>query len=300
VKIFNILLLFYLVCYSIKKEELFEKYTLNLNNHDIQIHDTETASKQTIVGIHGLTGNAYQLGYFIDEFGDDYRFITMDVYGRANSKANETESSLFEQAKDIQALIDNLALEKVILMGYSMGAYISAIVASQTPAVEAVILLDGAATMSEHQRPIIEPGLERLSKKYPSKDQYVSEVANGYQNFGIETTERLKAYLAYEIEKTDTQWENKASEAVVRNDWESFWQFDAKSVGREIKQPTLLVQASGTIGEHPPLFLPEHYEKTIAAIDNIEVVVSKANHYTIGFEKRPDINRLIQDFLEKI
>lgn len=277
-----------------------KKYKMNLNNREIQIHDTAVDSEHTIIGIHGLTGNAYQLGYFIDEFGQNYRFITMDVYGRGNSKATGNDSKLLNHAEDIKALIAELELKNVILIGYSMGAYISAMVASQTPEVQALILLDGAAVMSEHQRPIIEPGLERLSKKYPSKEQYIDEIASNYQGLGIETTKRLKSYLAYEIEGKDHHWENKATEAIVRNDWESFWDFDAGKVGREIKQPVLLVQAAGEIGDHPPLFLPEHYEETLQAINNIEVAVSAANHYTMGFTNRPDINHFIRDFLEKI
>lgn len=36
------------------------------------------------------------------------------------------------------------------------------------------------------------------------------------------------------------------------------------------------------------------------AIDGIEVVVSEANHYTMGFEDRPAINQFIQDFLNQL
>ena len=277
-----------------------EKYKIELNGRDIQIHDTDVKSKQTIIGIHGLSGNAKQLEYYIDEFGEDYRFITMDVYGRANSRADGQDSKLMDHAEDVKALIRHLDLEEVILMGYSMGAYISALVAQDTPEVKAVILLDGAARMSDHQRPIIEPGLDRLSKKYKTKEQYISEVAKGHQVFGIETTDRLKSYLAYEIEEKEGNWVNKASESIVRSDWESFWDFDPQTVGRQIKQPVLLVQAAGEIGEHPPLFLPEHFKETIQAIDGIEVVVSEANHYTMGFEDRPAINQFIQDFLNQL
>lgn len=272
---------------------------MKLNGRDIQIHDTTVEGERTIVGIHGLSGNAMQLDYYVAEFGQEYRFITMDVYGRGNSKASGNDSNLLSHAEDIKALIAALELEKVILIGYSMGAYISMMVASQCPEIQALVLLDGAANMSDHQRPIIEPGLERLSKKFATQEQYITEVANGYQKFGIETTDRLKSYLAYEIEKRKGHWENKASEPIVRKDWESFWDFDVSEVGPLIDQPVLLVQASGSIGNNPPLFLPEHFEETISSIHALEVVVSDANHYTMGFEKREDVNRYISEFFEK-
>lgn len=273
---------------------------MKLNGREIQIHDTAVESKQTIIGIHGLSGNAKQLDYYMEAFGQDYRFITMDIYGRGNSRATGSASNLSDHAQDIKALIVELGLENVLLIGYSMGAYISALVASRTPEIQAVVLLDGAASMSDHQRPIIEPGLQRLSKAYDSKEQYITEIADTYQNIGIETTNRLKNYLAYEIEEKGDYWEHKAFEPLVRNDWESFWDFDVFEVGSAIKQPVLLVQASGDIGNQPPLFLPEHFETTISAIETIEVQVSDANHFTMGFEKREDINQMIKEFFEKI
>lgn len=275
-----------------------EKYTLNLNDRDIQLFDNKVDSQTTIIGIHGLTGNGMQLSYYADKFGDDNRFITMDLYGRANSKADGEDNNIQKHVEDIKALISTLELENVTLMGYSMGAFIAATVASTVDAVKSVVLLDGAATMSEHQRPIVEPGLGRLSKHFDSKEQYVNQVATGYESFGIETTDRLKSILSYEIEEKEGYWENKATENLVRNDWESFWAFDPKEVGPKISQPVLLVQASGEIGTNPPLFLPEHYEDTIEFIKDIQVVVSDANHYTMVFENRDDINNYISEFLK--
>lgn len=277
-----------------------KKYLVDVNNRSIQIHDTGTANKGTIVGIHGLTGNAMQLSYYAQEFGADYRFITMDLYGRANSKATGNDSHIFKHVKDVQAIIDELKLEDVILMGYSMGAFIASLVASKSDKVKAVVLLDGAATMSEHQRPIVEPSLGRLSKHFTSDKQYIEEVATGYENLGIVRGPHIESVLAYEIENHGDYWENKASELVVRNDWESFWEFNPLEVGPQISQPTLLVQASGGIGANPPLFLPEHYEDTIKAYPNIEVAYSDSNHYTMVFETRAEINQAVREFFSKL
>lgn len=277
-----------------------EKDVLELNGRSLQIHDAGEAEKGVIVGIHGLTGNAMQLDYYRKQFSPDYRFITMDLYGRGNSKAGYPENDIFKHAEDILSLIETLELKDVILMGYSMGGFIAAIVASQTDRVKAVVLLDGAATMSEHQRPIVEPSLGRLSKHFDSKEQYITEVSDGYENLGIEKSKELEEVLAYEIEDHGDYWENKASEVVVRTDWESFWEFNVAEIGPNISQPVLLVQASGGIGKNPPLFLPEHYEDTIQHISNIEVVTSDSNHYTMVFENRDDINQYVSDFLNKL
>src|SRR5699024_9897225 len=130
-----------------------------------------SGDKGTILGIHGLSGNGYSLEYYRQAFSKDYRFITMDLYGRGDSKEDGSSSGLFKHAEDIIQLINHLKLDEVILIGYSMGAFISSIVAGKTDKVKAVVLLDGLATMSEHQRSIIEPSLSRLSAPYGSKEE---------------------------------------------------------------------------------------------------------------------------------
>lgn len=277
-----------------------KKILLEINNRTIQIHDSGEGNKGTILGIHGLTGNSLQLSFYEQYYNKDFRFITMDLYGRGNSKANGDFNDIFQHAKDVQAIIEKLDLENIILMGYSMGGFIASIVASESNKVKSLILLDGAATMSEYQRPIVEPSLGRLSKHFNSAEEYIDEVAEGYKTFGIDKSNEIEQVLAYEIEDKGEYWENKASEIIVRQDWESFWEFSPKEVGPKITQPVLLVQASGEIGSNPPLFLPEHYEETISFYPDIEVVVSDSNHYTMVFQKREDIIRYINQFLEKI
>lgn len=273
---------------------------LEVNGRKIKTFDYPGGDKGTIIGIHGLSGNGYSLEYYRQAFSKDYRFIALDLYGRGDSKTNGSSNDLFAHAEDILELMDTLELNDVILFGYSMGAFISSIVASKTDKVKAVVLLDGFASMSKHQRPIIEPSLGRLSQPYASKEQYISRTTESYAKLGIPDSPELRTLLAYEIEEQGEHWENKASENIVRKDWEAFWKVDILKVGRQISQPVLLVIALGDIGDNPPLFLPEHYKVTQKAIQNLEVVTSNSNHYTMGFERREDINSYISTFLNKI
>lgn len=268
-----------------------------INDRSLKIFDQPGGNKGTIIGIHGLSGNAYSLEFYRQAFSKDYRFITMDLYGRGDSKANGSSNDLFKHAEDILEFIRQFELNDVILLGYSMGGYIASIVASQTNRVKSVVLLDGFATMSDHQRPIIEPSLGRLSQPYTSKEQYIEETTASYAKLGIPNSLKLRKLLHYEIEEHDDYWENKASQTIVANDWEAFWDVDILEVGSQISQPVLLVIALGEIGLNPPLFLPEHYDETRKAIDNLKVVTSECNHYTMGFERREDINHHISNFL---
>ncbi|UUX35095.1 alpha/beta fold hydrolase [Fundicoccus culcitae] len=276
-----------------------EERIVEIGESKLKIFDNNGGDRGTIIGIHGLTGNGMQLNFYSKHFAKEgYRVITMDLRGRGESSEGEKPSSIFNHAEDIKALIEALGISNPILMGYSMGGFISAIVASEIPDVKGVVLLDGAATMTEHQKPIVEPSFSRLSKHWSSQEEYVQTVAQGYEAFGIPTDENIVSVLTYEIKDHGDYWENKAEEATIREDWSTFWEFDISKYGQTINVPVLLIICEGNIGSNPPLFLDEHYTKTIESIKDITVFHTPANHYNLVFTRRDDVVNEIEIFLK--
>ncbi|WP_260287228.1 alpha/beta fold hydrolase [Peribacillus aracenensis] len=276
-----------------------EMYVKELGNHRIQIADYP-GTKGPIIAIHGLTGNHKQMHYFAEMLKGEYRVISIDLRGRGNSSETDEHTSLFKHAEDIIALIQELDIENPILMGYSMGAFISSVVASELTSVQALILLDGAATSSQQQRDIVQPSLGRLSKEYESQESYIAEIKQIYSRLGIKWTDHLQSVAEYEVHEVDGHWENKSSEDGILADFNSFYSFVPKEVCRQISCKTLLVYASGKIGDFPPLFYEEAYEDTKKYTPDIETIVSTCNHYTMVFENRAEINKEIKSFLKRI
>lgn len=273
-------------------------YKVNVNGNDIQVADYP-GEKGPILAIHGLTGNHKNMHYYAEKLKGDYRFIAVDLRGRGNSSMADADTSIYRHAEDMIGLIQELKLDNPILLGYSMGAFISAIVASRLKTVQALILLDGAAKSSEHQRGIIQPSLGRLSRHFDSKEHYAEEIKKIYANLGIEWTDVLQDTAEYEVGPAGRHWENKADESRIIADFESFYAFDPAAVGKDIECPTLLVYAEGNIDSMPPLFHLEDYKETQASIQNIKTVVSDCNHYTMVFEQRDDIQIALDAFLKE-
>ncbi|MBY6085893.1 alpha/beta fold hydrolase [Priestia flexa] len=264
-----------------------------------RIHITDYPGKKgTIIAIHGLTGNHKQMHYYAEMLKERYRIIAVDLRGRGNSSETDEDTSLFKHAEDIIALIHKLDIANPILLGYSMGAFISAVVASRLKQVKGLILLDGAATSTQQQRDIVQPSLGRLSKKYDSKEGYVEEIKEIYNRLGVKWTEHLQSVVEYEVHEVEGHWENKSSESSILADFNSFYSFIPKEICSQISCPTLLVHASGDIGKFPPLFYKEAYDDTKNYIANIETVTSDCNHYTMVFENREEINQAINVFLK--
>lgn len=267
-------------------------------NRKLKIVDYPGGS-QTIIALHGLTGNNLQLQFYISLLTPKYHVIAVDFRGRGDSGNADDQSSLWKHAKDIKDLIAKLEIEDVILMGYSMGGFVSAIVASEINP-RALILLDGAGEMFDHQRSIVEPTFSRISSHYNSMEEYVESTVAKYKNMGIDDSEELRNAVKYEIACKGDYWQNKSCEKTIRQDWESFWKFDIKELADKITCPVLLVEATGGIGGPLPLFKPESYVLLKKHIKNLVNKVSDASHYTMVFTERSDINNFILDFLLKI
>ena len=99
------------------------KKFLNINNIEICIDDTEDGENSLLL-IHGLTGNKSTMYPIRDMFKDEYRVITIDTRGHGESTRPE-QYTIDDHANDIHEIIKELNLEKVNILGYSMGSYIA-------------------------------------------------------------------------------------------------------------------------------------------------------------------------------
>lgn len=276
-----------------------ETNVVNVNGGQLFYADYPGA-QGTVVAVHGLTGNHKQMHYYAELLKGDYRFISVDLKGRGNSGPASEHTSIEQHTQDILALLEQLEIENPILMGYSMGAFIMANVACKRSDVKGVILLDGAATATDHQRNIIEPSLERISKLYENAQSYIEEIKGIYGRLGVEWTEHLESVGHYEIANVDGYWKNKSDEIKIRQDLESFFDYNPSQIFSKIQCPILLIHSEGNIGTNPALFLAEHYGETLQFAKNIHKVTSQSNHYTLVFSNRPEVNKAIVQFLKNL
>ena len=274
-------------------------YIKEMNGRQFQIADY-AGEKETIIAIHGLTGTHRNMHHYAEALKGEHRFIAVDLRGRGNSSGLSSAPSIFNHATDIIDLIKELNVENPMLMGHSMGAFISAIVASKLASVKGLILLDGAAEMSNHQRDIVKPSLGRLIERFDSKEVYVEKVKNLYERLGVAWTPTLQNIVEYEVHQVANCWQHKSAGEKVLEDFESFYLFDPKEVMKKIDCQALLVYARGDIGPFPPLFFESDYGLTKKHTTNLTTVISNCNHYTMVFEKREEIIRVIKGFLEEV
>lgn len=264
----------------------------------LAVYDTP-GDKGTIIGVHGLTGNHKTFTQYRKYLESDYRFISYDLRGRGDSSPADEETSLFQHAKDLKTFIKDNNIERPILMGYSMGGYICAQIASEIE-VEALILLDGAGTTEERQRALIIPSLSRLEKTYESVDDYADQTRKIYESLHVKWDSVVEDITRYEVKKTADGYHHKSEASAMEKDFNSFYDFKPANVFDQITCPIFLVIAYGGLGERDPLFTQETYVETIETAKDITTIEIPANHYTLMFEKQPEVKEHMLKFLKKL
>lgn len=100
-----------------------------------RLHVTEQGEGRPLLLIHGLGAQLRSFGQpMVDELAKDHRVIRVDRPGSGYSPPLPTGSQrLIDQADAIAALIDELALERPILVGHSLGGALSLTIAHRHP-----------------------------------------------------------------------------------------------------------------------------------------------------------------------
>jgi len=99
----------------------------------IQLQFAEQGQGPAVVMLHGFPLCKDIWREVVRDLSRNYRVITPDLRGHGNSPASEGPYSMHEMAADVLALLDTLKVDKVVLMGHSMGGYVMLAAWDQQP-----------------------------------------------------------------------------------------------------------------------------------------------------------------------
>lgn len=97
-----------------------------------------------------------------------FRVITFDVTGAARSPHTQVEQSIASLADDVMGILDALAVDRVVVMGHSMGGIVASHLASEgtrhSERIQAVVLI-GPVYPSEGVAKVFETRIETVEKE---------------------------------------------------------------------------------------------------------------------------------------
>lgn len=133
-----------------------------LRGHDLSFVDTGEGS--AILFIHGLLGSHENWTHLVDRLDTDHRVVIPDLFGHGASAKPVGDYSLGSHAAILRDLIDLLGIERVTLVGHSLGGGIAMQFCYLFPErVEALVLVSTGGlgrTVSPLLRSATLPGAE--------------------------------------------------------------------------------------------------------------------------------------------
>ena len=194
----------------------------------------------------------------------DHDIIAPDLRGRGASAELPGPSGLKQHVEDLCAVLDQLAITRVCLIGHSMGAYIGVHFATLAPArLSSMVLVDGGIALARpgnidpdrQLEKILGPALARLSREFASREAYHEfwRQHPAMQDPDAWNAE-VEAYLDYDLGGEPPHLRSRVREAAVREDGRGPMDPAMVTLIDQVRVPTYLVTAArGFLNQAEPL-----------------------------------------------
>ena len=257
-----------------------------------------------ILCVHGITANCRCWDVLAEALTPDYRVIAMDLRGRGQSEKPSTGYSLDYHLRDINSLLDDLQLERAVIMGHSLGAFIALAFAAQYPErTDRLILVDGAGDLSTDQMNKvfvgIKPALDRLGQIFTSADAYLDTMKQA--PYLHPWTSAVETYCRYEIEAVDGGVRTNIDPAHIQEEAANFRKVNCASLYSGLRCKVLILRAPNGLLSQDDLLLPEDVvnKMTDEIPDARRFDVAGTNHYGILMKSHEARDQAIREFLEE-
>lgn len=256
----------------------------------------------TVLAVHGLTANWCCYQTIAAELAGRVNLYAVDLRGRGLSDHPATGYSLDHHARDLAAVIANLGLNRVTVMGHSLGSYITlALTAAHPELVERAILLDGGAELTAEEWALVGAGIGpstgRLGKRYPSPQAYLDAIRE--TSATRDWSPALEEYYRYDCVEDGGGFGSRVDPAHIVEERANLAQADMGAIYPGVRCPVLVLRATrGMLGGEELLLPAASVPRLMAALPTARVVdIPGSDHFSIVFKPYPERARAILSFL---
>lgn len=268
----------------------------------IQLAVWEGKGKEVLC-VHGITANCRCWDVIASSLAPKHKVMAMDLRGRGLSESPPSGYSVENHCKDILALMDDQGLESPVLMGHSLGAFISLVFAAKNPhRVDRLILVDGGGSLSKAQLDKvfagIKPSLDRLGKVFPDFESYLTPLKQA--PFLQPWNSFFDTYFRYEVEDVKGGVRSRIQPKHIEEEAGNLRNTDSSQFYSKVKAPTLILRATKGMLAEDDLVLPADVAERMAReIPNARKVdVEGTQHYSILFQPHTLRDQALLGFLK--
>jgi pimeloyl-ACP methyl ester carboxylesterase len=249
--------------------------------------------ERVAVALHGTTANSRAWLPIARALRGRAGLVAIDLRGRAASGNLPGPYGLDVHVRDILAVLDALGLERVVLVGHSLGAYIAAQLASScADRVRSVVLVDGGLPIPGGENidldAFLGPALARLKLEFADREAYRAWWQQHPALHGSDVAAQdLCAYADHDLVGTPPELRSSVVEEAVRADASSLTQ--AAYAAYRLRVPARALCAPRGLVNEPNPMQPLELVRVWAAEDpslREACQVPDVNHYTITLGAR--------------
>ncbi|MDU0315599.1 alpha/beta hydrolase [Phycicoccus sp. M110.8] len=249
------------------------------------------AGTGTVLALHSISSNGLAWQPLATTLAGGLSVVAPDMRGRAESSRLRS-TGLADHVRDVLAVIEHLGLERPVLAGHSMGAFVAALAAASRPdVVGGVLLVDGGLAyptpgsfdVDEVLHGIIGPAMDRLTMTFEDDQAYL-EHWREHPTLGPALArtngDALAAYLQHDLAGAPGAMRSSSSLECVRADWADMMSDPATLAAVHTLQcPAVLAWAArGPLGQEPGLYSPARLAQAHLPAD-VRTVRLDADHY---------------------
>ena len=256
-----------------------------------------------ILCVHGITANCRCWDVLADALAPEYRVLAMDLRGRGGSDKPAEGYALEYHLRDISCMLDDLSIDRAVIMGHSLGAFIGLAFAAEYPdRTDRLILVDGGGDLSQEQMDKvfagIKPALDRLGKIFPSAEDYLNKMKEA--PYIHPWSPAIETYYRYEIEEAAGGVRTNIDPAHIVEEAANIRKLDCAPFYPQLKCKVLILRAPKGLFSSDDLLLPEDVinKMTNEIPDVRRFDVEGTNHYGIVIQPHGARDEVIREFLK--
>jgi len=157
--------------------------TVTLHGHSFSY--TDSGSGPVLLFIHGLLGSQRQWAHLVDRLDDGHRVVVPDLFGHGESAKPMGDYSLGGHAATLRDLLDRLGIERVTLVGHSLGGGIAMVFSYLFPERVERLVLVASGGLGREVSPLLR------SATLPGAEYVLPVLASGWMRERIASAGRL-------------------------------------------------------------------------------------------------------------
>lgn len=258
---------------------------IQVGNYELAYWDEGNENKEVICFVHGWTAGKYDWIFQIEEFKKDFRCIAHDHRSHGESERKDEPVTLQDLADDLYKLLNQLKIEKIHLVGHSMGGFVAIMFALKYQEMLNKLILVGTSPKFEFS----EEGYETIEKMGYFE---FAKIMGKFTDIPLrKRPSELKNYYKA-LEKWELEQKRNVPNHVAINFLKSFNGLDVTERMKEIKVETLVI-----FGKEDKVISTGVHAKLTENIPNFTLKLIDGSGHSPTREQIPTFNKILREFL---